>query len=87
MLCGKAASRSNGLGFVWDPHSAKWESGYTAFVEYKEAYGDVLVPYKYKTADGFNLGSWVSRQLGNKEKMPAESLKRLDDLDFFCHIF
>ena len=64
--------RLDGLGFVWDPHTAAWEAGYTALAQYKKTRGDVLVPTGHKTPDGFNLGLWVSNQRAAKDTMPAE---------------
>jgi len=74
--------RLDDLGFVWEVYTAEWEFGYIAFTEYKETHSNVLVSSAFKTPDGFALGRWVSTQRKNKNKMPAERLKRLDDLGF-----
>ena len=74
--------RLEAIGFVWDPLSAKWESGFGALEAYKKAKDDCLVPLRFKTADGFALGSWVGTQRQAKDSMSADKKQRLDGLGF-----
>ena len=48
---------------------------------YVEAKGDARVPYVYRTADGYPLGGWVSRQRGKKDKLSADRRQQLESLD------
>jgi len=70
------------LGFIWDPVTESWEASFSALAEYKQLNGDCRVPQSYKTADGLRLGAWVDKQRQRKEKISAERIKRLEELDF-----
>ena len=58
--------------------------GFRLLRDYKEEHGDVLVPTSHKTADGFSLGAWVTKQRAAKaaEKLHAERFALLYELDF-----
>jgi len=70
------------LGFVWDPHEAKWEQGFQELVCYKKQFGNCRVPTKYTTDSGFALGGWISRQRANRDKLRPDYFERLDALGF-----
>jgi len=70
------------LGFVWDPSTLQWEEGFAYLKAYKEQHGDCLVPQRFKTPDGFNLGSWVSTQRAAKEILAPERIQCLEKLGF-----
>eukprot|EP00438_Fugacium_kawagutii_P017890 Skav201907 [mRNA] locus=scaffold3992:66369:67490:+ [translate_table: standard] len=76
--------RLDELGFVWDPYCERWEKAYEELQKYKAEHGDVLVPYSYLTASGFNLGRWVDTQRRKKKngKLTQGQLDRLDELGF-----
>ena len=76
--------RLDALGFVWDVGTANWEQGFQRLSEYKERYGNCLVPTTKgtRTGDGFNLGGWVSYQRHTKEELSPREIRRLDDLGF-----
>lgn len=49
------------IGYTWTNEPKRsWYTGYEELLRYKQKYGNVAVPVKYKTEDGFNLGKWVS---------------------------
>jgi predicted helicase len=73
--------RLNALGFVWDPYNAQWEERFKRLVDYKEEFGNCLVPQRFKFKD-FNLGSWISNQRTKKEQLTPERLDRLNELGF-----
>ena len=77
--------RLDDLGFEWDPLEKQWEDNFKALVAYKAEFGDCLVPAKL-THQRLKLGSWVWRQRKIKETLPAEKIRRLDDLGFVWHI-
>ncbi|CAK8989814.1 UvrABC system protein B (Protein UvrB) (Excinuclease ABC subunit B) [Durusdinium trenchii] len=72
-------------GFVWSCRRVQsWESWYNRLRQYKEEHGNVLVPHKYKTADGYSLGTWVTTQRGANARgeLAAERVALLDEQDF-----
>lgn len=72
------------LGLVWDVSEDAWENGYQETVKYKEEFGKANASGKYKTPDGFNLGSWQSEQKKSykKGKLDDERIKKLTDIGF-----
>ena len=49
------------IGMRWESASdANWEMYLKALADYKEQFGDLRVPARYKTENGLSLGSWVS---------------------------
>jgi len=73
--------RLDDIGFVWEPHTASWEEGFSKLVQLKEAKGHCRVPQKFKL-DGFNLGSWVANQRTKRDSISPERKQRLDDIGF-----
>lgn len=71
----------DGLGFVWDPLEIQWEKGFRYLATYKEHEGHCRVPQRHEES-GFRLGQWVTVQRANKDRMPAERRKQLDELGF-----
>jgi superfamily II DNA or RNA helicase len=69
------------LGFIWDPHQARWEEGYLHLKAFKQREGNCQVPAKY-TQNGYRLGQWVTVQRFNKDALSAERRQRLDKLEF-----
>lgn len=53
--------RLDGIGMVWETRSeAAWNRSFAAAKAYYEQHGDLLVPMRYKTEDGFALGRWLN---------------------------
>ena len=82
LLTPERIQRLDDLGFVWDPLAEQWEEGFSELASYKNANNDCRVPVEYKTASGFNLGSWVGNQRRNKDQFTPDRIQRLDDLGF-----
>ena len=69
-------------GWVWDPHKAGWEEGFSRFLKYVDEKGNGLVPMRYKDpADDFKLGQWVSHQRKFETTMSPERKQRLDSVE------
>jgi predicted DNA-binding protein len=74
--------RLDALGFVWDPFSDLWAEGFRNLELFAKEHGHCKAPQNHKTADGFNLGSWVSHQRTKRDNLPPEDKERLDALGF-----
>jgi len=75
--------RLDEIGMVWDTsYDSKWEKSYQAARKYAAAHGNLLVPARYVTEDGFRLGNWISsqRQQFLKNKLSEQRIAKLDAL-------
>lgn len=45
-----------------DVLSASWDKMFRCAAEYYETHGDLEVPYRYRTKEGYSLGQWVNNQ-------------------------
>jgi hypothetical protein len=50
------------VGFVWDVWAEMWGEGYAHLLAFRQIEGHVNVPLRFRTSDGYGLGSWVGRQ-------------------------
>ena len=48
-----------------------WDEWYMLAVEYRDTYGDLLVPMKYRTPSGFGLGRWIEGQRARYNHVPS----------------
>ena len=73
-----------GLGFVWDVWNHLWVQGFEEILAYKAEHGDVLVPQRYQTLGGYNLGIWVKSQRVAKSrgKLSPEQIEQLEGVGF-----
>ncbi len=49
-------------GWTWDVRSESWERAFNYLLEFVENEGHCHVNDKYKTDDGFTLGTWIANQ-------------------------
>jgi hypothetical protein len=80
-MSGERRQRLDKLGFVWDILRYQWGEGFSYLQAFKKREGHCRVAALH-IENGFRLGSWVSLQRGNKDKMSAEQRQRLDTLGF-----
>lgn len=69
------------------PFDAQWNDNFLLAKQYYAEHGDLLVPYYYKTEDGFPLGLWISRHRVAAKKnaqthivLTEERRRRLDEI-------
>jgi len=90
-MTAERASRLESLGFVWatnDPRHVPWEVRYKELCQYKDSYGDCLVPIGFKR--NVKLANWVSTQRqeykllreGRSSRLTEDRIKMLQDIDF-----
>jgi hypothetical protein len=80
-MAAERKKRLDEVGFVWDPFGLDWEDGFIALAKFKEREGQCRVPGTHIEGD-YKLGTWVSNQRADANKMPPDRKKRLDQLGF-----
>lgn len=72
------------IGMVWDVRDDAWERGYAKAKTYFEAHGNLNVPARMRTEDGYALGRWLGNQRQAREgkfqhrQLTQEQIRRLD---------
>jgi superfamily II DNA or RNA helicase len=67
--------------WVWDVVDHTWEKAFQELVSYVDINKSALVPSGYKSESGFTLGSWITKQRINKEKISEDKVRRLESLE------
>ncbi|MGM9937880.1 MAG: Helicase associated domain protein [Candidatus Ornithomonoglobus sp.] len=65
--------------------SASWELMYEKAKQYYEEYGNLEIPARYKTDEGYSLGSWIFNQKNIRKgiqpgKLTDEQISKLDEI-------
>lgn len=78
------------IGFIWNPHQAKWKQMYAQLVDFRDCFGHCDVPSKWQ--ENSKLSKWVSsqrfkykaRQQGRMvgESIKDEQIEQLNSLGF-----
>lgn len=82
------------IGFVQNAHEIKWLEMYSLAKNYYEHYGDLLIPQKFRTLngyeyseDGVNLGFWIATQKSNYDKFSEERKKMFEKIGFIKNLY
>ena len=67
-------------GWLWNPHSEKWEKGFSHLKQFSDRETYCRVPVRYETDDGYRLGQWVNIQRTTKESINLGRRRRLEAL-------
>jgi len=67
----------------WDPSFDKWNQGFNEYNKFINENGHNIIKAKYTTEDGYNLGSWITRQRSTKDSMPKDRKILLESLPFW----
>lgn len=70
MLTDGQIEKLNRLGIVWSADEEDWQAGYEHAKAYRHENGDLQVKQRYRSGDGYALGTWIS----NKRKSKAAGL-------------
>ncbi|MCC8101386.1 MAG: Helicase associated domain protein, partial [Clostridiales bacterium] len=81
LLTEEQVQKLDEIGMSWSKTpDTRWEKGYQAAEAYRKENGDLLVPARYVTEDGFRLGHWIhtQRYAQSKGKLPEKRKQKLD---------
>ena len=74
------------VGFAWDTRDIQhtWEQSFQKLLAYKKEHGNVMVPQRHKTSDGFGLGRWVTnqRRVEKLGRLSQDKKHRLEQVGF-----
>ena len=79
-------TRLDGLGFVWDPISERWENGFLSLAAFKARCGHCRVPQRHLEGK-FRLGAWVNQQRAKSNTLTAVRKRRLNEIGFVWDAF
>ena len=83
-------ARLDSIGMKWgNRNDAAWERGLEEARKFRERFGNLQVPAKYKTKDGYLLGKWINnaRKRRNAGKLTEERIRQLDQLGMIWSVF
>ncbi|MBR3242394.1 MAG: Helicase associated domain protein [Parasporobacterium sp.] len=78
--------RLNDLGMIWKQADAAFEEGLLEATKFAAEHGDLEVPAKYVSDNGFKLGAWIGRMryrytgYRNNAPLDEDQIKRLEAL-------
>jgi len=67
-------------GWVWDIAAFQFEQAFAHLQTFVEREGHARVPNRFKTAEGYALGTWVSNKRRKKNSLSEELIARFDSL-------
>ena len=75
----------NQLNFKWNVDEEKWEKLFLLLVQYKDKYGNCMVPVSY-IIDDYNLGKWVHWQRKHLKDKDNDKVKKLNKIGFIWKV-
>ena len=82
------------IGFVLNIIDGNWSKNYELAKKYYEHHGNLLIPVKFKTSDGYTedkngvkLGSWIFRQRQNYKILSEERKQELNEIGFVLNVY
>ena len=85
ILTDSQIARLDGIGMIWDSRLvASWNRGLAHCEEYVREHGDLEVPVRYVSPDGYKLGAFINRMRGwysNGEKQVVLTPERVAQLE------
>jgi len=76
------------IGFKWkiqaEQYEEQFEKGFQETLKYKNSTGNPNAPRKYKTVEGYQLGTWQSSQTKTYKKgnLSPNQIRRLEEIGF-----
>ena len=77
------------IGFVHNVYEARWLEMYSLAKKYYEYHKDLLIPFNFKTKNGFewddkgaNLGNWITTQKSYSDSLTEEQKGMLEKIGF-----
>ena len=83
-------ARLDSIGMKWgNRNDAAWEHGLEEARKFREQFGNLQVPAKYKTKDDYPLGKWINnaRKRRNDGKLTEERIRQLDQMGMIWSVF
>lgn len=83
-------ARLDSIGMEWGSRNdAAWERGLEEARKFREQFGNLQVPAKYKTKDDYPLGKWINnaRKRRNDGKLTEERIRQLDQMGMIWSVF
>lgn len=83
-------ARLDSIGMEWgNRNDAAWERGLEEARKFREQFGNLQVPAKYKTKDDYPLGKWINnaRKRRNDGKLTEERIRQLNQLGMAWKVF
>ena len=83
-------ARLDSIGMEWgNRNDAAWERGLEEARKFREQFGNLQVPAKYKTKDDYPLGKWINnaRKRRNDGKLTEERIGQLDQMGMIWSVF
>ena len=83
-------ARLDSIGMEWgNRNDAAWEHGLEEARKFREQFGNLQVPAKYKTKNDYPLGKWINnaRKRRSDGKLTEERIRQLDRMGMIWSVF
>ena len=83
-------ARLDSIGMEWgNRNDAAWEHGLEEARKFREQFGNLQVPAKYKTKNDYPLGKWINnaRKRRSDGKLTEERIRQLDQMGIIWSVF